>query len=544
MHGGQQCRNVDFEDRLVRRGLVKNMKIRRDGKRVKGLTGIWMALMLALLLAYTALAAAGTNNSKGSIKINQAVIGQEYHAYQILTLESYDTDQDAYTYQAANDLWKTWLSEKDQQQYVSIDSQGYVTWTGKTDAATVSAFAKAALAAAKAKNIDPVQKITAKSTAIEFTGLNLGYYLVDTTTGTLCSLDTTAPDVTMYEKNEQPTVDKQVKEDSTGEWVDQNTAQIGDEVEFKTTIAAKKGASNYVLHDTMTEGLTLLPGTIQVAEQSTSTPEELTEGQDYTIKLAAQYEGTARTETTDGCAFEIVFTQTYLDGISGNKDILVTYRAILNEKAVVAADPDASGQEKDSAANINTTKLEYGAGGYTEEASTKTFTFYFDLVKTDNKNVLLDGAEFALYDAKTGGSLIAVAADEAGEDGFYHVATAAEQEADGFVSAVIRAKDGKAVIRGLDADTTYWLEETRQPNGYNKLAERVEVVMKEQNLIAKIELVQNKNTWQAGGVHVVNQAGTELPETGGMGTTLLYLAGSALVLLAAALLLVKRMHRS
>ena len=64
-----------------------------------------------------------------------------------------------------------------------------------------------------------------------------------------------------------------------------------------------------------------------------------------------------------------------------------------------------------------------------------------------------------------------------------------------------------------------------------------------QNLTAEIEMVGDKNTWIEGGVHVINQKGTELPETGGMGTTLLYLGGSILTLLAAALLLVRRTHR-
>ena len=61
----------------------------------------------------------------------------------------------------------------------------------------------------------------------------------------------------MYEKNEQPPVKKEVKEDSTEKWEDENTAEIGDAVEFRTTIGAKPGAEGYVLHDVMTEGLTL-----------------------------------------------------------------------------------------------------------------------------------------------------------------------------------------------------------------------------------------------------------------------------------------------
>lgn len=519
------------------RGKVKNMKISKQIKDIKRWVSVLLTMLLAFTMAHTVLAASGTyEKNKGSITIDNAVVGETYNIYQILKLESYDTEKEAYSYTPASDTWKAWLEEKDQGKYVKVDAQGYVTWVGDTDAETVSAFAKAALAAAKTKNLASTASQKATATNIKFENLNLGYYLIDTTLGTLCSLDTTSPDVTMREKNEQPTVDKEVKEDSDGTWGDENTAQIGDTVEFHTTITAKKGARNYVLHDTMTEGLTLLPVSIQVAESTENASRKLVEGEDYTIKLAPQYGGTEGAATTDGCAFELVFAQSYLDGITGNKNIVVSYNAILNEKAVIAVNDD---KDKD-AANINRTKLDYGDASETKWDTTKTFTFYFDLVKTDNDKVLLNGAEFALYDAQKAGNLIAVVKES---DGIYRIATEKEKAVVGFQSATIKAKDGKAVIKGLDADTTYWLEETKQPDGYNKLAERAKVDMGAQNLTAEIEMVGDKNTWIEGGVHVINQKGTELPETGGMGTTLLYLGGSILTLLAAALLLVRRTHR-
>ena len=206
---------------------------------------------MVLSMSTVAFAAQGTNDNSGSITINDAVEGHTYNAYQVLVLESYNTDAGAYSYKA-NAAWKGWLES--QTQYVSIDAQGYVTWVKDADAA---AFAKAALAHAKETNIKPVDTKTANSAIVAFTGLNLGYYLVDTTLGTLCSLDTTRTDVEMYEKNEQPPVKKEVKEDSTEKWEDENTAEIGDAVEFRTTIGAKPGAEGYVLHDVMTEGLTL-----------------------------------------------------------------------------------------------------------------------------------------------------------------------------------------------------------------------------------------------------------------------------------------------
>ena len=528
---------MPWEYLLEKEGTVKNMKISKHIKDLRRWVSALLTMVLTFAMAHTVLAESGTyEKNKGSITIDNAMIGETYSVYQILKLESYDAEKKAYSYTPASEEWEKWL--KTQSDYMKLD-EGYVTWVGENNAERAAAFAKAALANVKAQGLEPIKKQTAESTKIEFKELNLGYYLIGTTLGTLCSLDTTNPNVTMREKNEQPTVDKEVKEDSTDKWGDENTAQIGDTVEFRTTIAAKKGARNYVLHDTMTAGLTLNPDSIKVEEQPSGTgSEKLTEGQDYTVKLAPQYGGTDTTAITDGCAFEIVFMQGYLDGITGNKNIVVSYNAILNEKAVMAIatdDPD-----NNPAANINKTKLEYGDASETTWDKTKTFTFYFDLVKTDNQNILLDGAEFALYDAEKDGNLIAVVNDVPGTDGVYRIATAAEQAVKGFSSAVIKTKEGKAVIKGLDANTTYWLQETKQPDGYNILANREKVMMGTQNLEAKIELVNDKNTWVEGGVHVINQKGTELPETGGMGTALLYLGGSVLTVLAAALLLLRR----
>ena len=250
-----------------------------------------------------------------------------------------------YAYKAHSD-WADWL--KTQNQYVSIDDQGYITWVGKTDDSTIATFAKEALAHAKEAGIQPSkQPQTASAPApgaqystVTFRDLNLGYYLVDTTLGTLCSLDTTAPNVEMYEKNDLPEIKKEVKEDSTGNWGDENTAEIGDIVEFKTTISAKKGAESYVLHDAMSAGLTLDPVSITVAE-----PNGLKKGQDAS---SGDYH-VVTTGLSDGCTFEVIFHQSYLDTLTTNTNIVVTYNAVVNENAAVYGDP-----------NTNKTKLKFG----------------------------------------------------------------------------------------------------------------------------------------------------------------------------------------
>ena len=474
-------------------------------KHLKKLAGCLLALVMILTMSNVAVvnAANGTNNNSGTITINDAIEGHTYNAYQILVLESYDTEKGAYAYKANSD-WESWL--KTQTQYVSIDDdQGYVTWVKDADAA---AFAKAALAHAEESSINPVKTEEATGTTVNFIDLNLGYYLIDTTLGTLCSLDTTKPSVEMYEKNEEPSVTKEVQEDSDKNWGDDNTAEIGDTVKFKTTITAKKGAESYVLHDVMSDGLTLNGDSIKVQVNG--------------VNLAATNYNIKTSGLTDGCDFEITFAQSYLDTITANTDIVVTYSAVVNENAVVHDD-----------ANTNKTKLTFGEDNRDETTwdETKTYTFKVDVVKMDSKNKVLDGAQFKLYDAKTGGNEIALIKVS---DGVYRLAKEKE-----IGEKYITTKDGQLEIKGFDANTNYYLEETKAPNGYNKLAERVEIAVKEANLEATVD----NGTYEEGGIQVINKTGSLLPGTGGMGTTVLYMAGGVLVIAAGALLIFRRrMH--
>lgn len=470
-------------------------------KRTKRIASVLLALVMALSLITTAFAAGET----GSITIDNAVVGQTYTIYQILDLESYNKDSGAYAYKATA-AWRDFInSAAIKDVYVKVDAQGYVTWDKKADVAT---FAKLAQEYAAKNSIGNQGTKKANSTTVEFTDLDLGYYLVDSTLGTICSLDTTNPSVTIKEKNAAPTVDKQVQENSDGTWGDTNDANIGDTVNFKTTINVVDGQpKNYVLHDKMSNGLTFDAGSVEVKIGDRT----LTPGSDYTLIANPK----------DGCTFEIEFKENVL---KPNDVVIVTYSATLNEKAVIYPEP-----------NTNETKLVYGEGSETTWDETKTFTYQFDLVKTKTDNTVLNGAEFKLYDAKTEGNEIALI-DEG--NGVYRVATAAEKAAEGFVSATIKA--GKVTIKGLDSGT-YYLEETKAPAGYNVLAERVEVKIDHANLTATVE----GDTYVSGGVQVINQTGAELPSTGGIGTTIFYVVGGLLVVAAGVLLVTrKRMSKS
>ena len=107
-------------------------------------------------------------------------------------------------------------------------------------------------------------------------------------------------------------------------------------------------------------------------------------------------------------------------------------------------------------------------------------------------------------------------------------------------SAIIVA--GHADISGLDKNTTYYLKEVAAPAGYNMVEGIIEVEIGEHSLSSTYDRIANGNTWNAemGGIAVVNLTGTELPSTGGMGTTLFYAVGGVLVAAAVVILITKK----
>ena len=499
-------------------------------KKMKKFVSLLVAMVMVLAMTtsvFAAQPASGTNAIKGSITIENAVVGQTYNIYRILELESFDNNKGAYSY-TANTEWENWLkTNTEAKKYVSFNGK-YVEWVGTNSDARAAEFAKLAQNQLTGKTVagtnTPETPDTGKKTAtIKFENLPLGYYLVDTSLGTLCSLNTTNVNVKMIEKNEVPPFDKLVQEDSDLSWGKDSTAQIGETVPFKTTITAKKGAQNYVVHDTMTEGLTLDQNSIVVKVGTT----QLTKDTHYTVAFN-QTHTDSKTNKEVTCDFHITFTKTYLDSITSDTTIVIEYNAILNDKATIT-EP-----------NTNKTRLEYGDKSSTEWITTNTRTFTFDIVKTTDKNILLNGAEFELYTTLTGGTKINLVKEK---DGVYRVATAAEAAVKDFKSAVIEA--GKVTIKGLDSDsaTNYYLEETKAPEGYNKLSARVFVDMtKSTSLVAKMHTDEEtqKEVYDEGGVQVINHTGTLLPSTGGMGTTVLYIAGGILVLAAVVLLFARR----
>ena len=478
-------------------------------KHAKKLASLLLVLVMAFALSMTAFAAG--EGETGSITINDAVPGQTYNAYQMLYLESYNKDAGAYAYKA-NSAWETWL--RTQTSYVSFDAQGYVTWVEGADAAAFAKLAQveAAKMTADATATAPAAAEGATYSTVKFESLKLGYYLVDTTLGTLCSLDTTNPDVVMEEKNEVPANVKTVEEDSTGNYGEKNDADIGQTVNFKSTITAQAGAENYVFHDTMSAGLTYT-GVTGITLNGTTV-----DASNYTVTAPA----------ADGDTFDVTFTQAFCDTLKANDQIVISYTATLNENAVIAGE-----------GNPNTSKVSYGDSSntkYTPDSQTKTYTWDVDVFKytmNGETETALAGATFTLSKNADGSNPIALVSEG---NNVYRVAKTGET---GTVTEITTDTTGKFTIKGLDADT-YYLTETKAPNGYNKLAGPVTVVIGENGVVnGTTEAPQGVDE-----VKILNQSGTELPSTGGVGTTIFYVVGGTLVLAAVVLLVTRKRMKS
>lgn len=258
----------------------------------------------------------------------------------------------------------------------------------------------------------------------------------------------------------------------------------------------------------MSTGLTFNSGSLKVTANDVVTT-------DYTL-----------TPTTNG--FTLVLPETYVSTLTKGTTIMVTYNATLNKDAVIDGD-----------GNTNEVKLGYGNHQNTVPSKVTTKSYQFDLVKVDGTaneggtHTLLNGAEFKLYETKTSDTALRFVKNA---DGSYRVALNTENGENVTDTIVV---NGKVHISGLDK-VNYWLDETRAPDGYNKLTERQEVKLSEGSQNATLET--GATTWAEGngGVVVENNAGTVLPGTGGMGTTLFYVIGGGLMVAAVVLLVTKK----
>lgn len=366
------------------------------------------------------------------------------------------------------------------------------------------------MAYAKKNNVTATQTVIpdAGATTATIDKLDLGYYLVGSTVGALCSLDTTNPEVTVRDKNEAPTVEKKIAKDGhTDNLVPNNSANIGEQVVYQTTINVKPGAKNYVLHDTMDSHLDF-DGNLQ-AHLSDGT--NLTNG-DYVVQKGP----------ADKCTFDISFTDVFYNKYRSRIDDGTITKIIFQYSATVKDDAVVKEEMK------NTTHLTYGDNNTTtEDSETITKTFGIPVFKYTKNDQALAGAEFMLStDPKCTDESKTLKFTLNNDTNKYRFAAHGN-------ATLTSLDNGRIDIEGLKAGT-YYLKETKAPDGYN-LLKKIQTIE-----IGEDGSIKLNGTAITDDVKVKNNSGIELPSTGGMGTTLIYLAGIVLVVLSGYVLISKR----
>lgn len=454
-----------------------------------------MKKTLAILLALVMILSLATVASAASITVEEALNGETYSAYKIM--EYSKSDDDSYSYYILKDNYESGLGELLTEAglafQASADGTQYILTTKSED---VDAEELAKYLYEKIETLETVAIASASEAAtdegVKFDNLETGYWFVTSSLGTLCTLQSYDADELVVEKNSMITDEKTVDEKS-------ESVQIGDTLTYTITLTDGKGTNlEATLTDTMSAGLTY-----NNDAQVTANNKSLTKDTDYTVTVTGG----------EGEETKVVYTFTadVISALNEGEQIVVTYTATLNEYASL------DGTE------TNVEYVEYSEQK-TEGNTVEVKDYNLTVNKTDGTNPL-KGAQFELYrDEETDPVELIDITDNISEPAedtvYYRVATEDETG----VTTIDMTDATSAVIYGLDGDSTYSLLETKSPNGYNLLDEAKEVAMEDGDQE----------------VEIVNNSGSVLPSTGGIGTTLFYVFGGILVVGAAVVLVTKK----
>ena len=507
-------------------------------KHIKKLASLLLALVMALSLAVTAFAA-----ETYSITINNSAEGHTYEAYQIFTGDL--ATNEAGNKVLSNIVWGSGVSEAGQ---TALGDAAAKTETLKTEA-DAKAFAKAVApylttAAGSANTVTDGKYV--------ISGLAAGYYLVKDQDGSLIGdndsyteyIIQVVGNVTATPKSDVPEVQKKVKDinDSTDttktDWQDSADYDIGDSIPFQLKATLADNVSSYttykvVFHDTLSKGLTY--------NNDAKVYIDGTETNGFTVTATVNADGT--TTLTVSCD-----DVKALD--AGNSSVItVEYTAKLNENAVLGSAGNPNEVYLEYSNNPNKSEAGSNETGETPKDVVIVFSYKTIINKVDSENKPLTGAAFKLE------KLIK------GEDG----------AADTWTTVKEFAVDGTTTsftFSGLD-DGQYKLTETKTPVGYNTIDPIYFVIEATHDETADAPTLKTLNAYltdangnkqtemkdgesvnidlgtvdlTAGSITttVVNKSGSELPSTGGIGTTIFYVLGGVLVLAAVVLLVTKK----
>ena len=484
-------------------------------KRMKKIMALMLAAIMMMAMSVTAFAAegaTGTNTLTVNVKSTepaQDLKGQTINLYKLFDVtesKSGETTNYAYT---VNNTYKAALASVLKIGETSKD-EDFVKAVADQEA-TIQQFANDFTAKALTDNLGATKtsgKIAESKTSYEFTGLDAGYYLVYVTGGkeiqsSLVTVDETTNTVNL--KTEAPSIEKTA---------DKTTVNIGDVVKYTVTgsIPDTTGYDQYqyIIHDELSTGLDFVNDATGTALGEGATTVNVTVAfTDTSLVVGGTTPTTATLDTVNNRKMSLdLSTWVKANQENKGKEFTVTYYAKVNKNAVVI--------EKNKA------QLEYGnkpgETTTTTPSEAKTPTYPLDILKIKkDSNVKLAGAKFSLYtsetDAKNGTNPIKVT----GDNGNYVVdSTSTTTE---FVSVEnIEGKDYNLHVNGL-AEGTYYLVETKAPDGFNKLTAPVKIT-----ITKSADADATKWTISKDGddetdkiIDIANSTGSLLPSTGGRG---------------------------
>ena len=532
--------------------------------------------VLAFVIAMVMTVALGVivhADDAGSITVTNAEIGKKYELYKLFDATVSPSGDIAYSLPEGKNADAFFNNYFEIKNGNIIQKKNFTTDVLKTDEFKKWASSFGSLAG----------ETIASSGTVTWSPIDYGYYFVKSEVGAVLSVDSANPAANVIDKNQTVTFDKNIVEGDN--LVKANQAGLKIDVPFDITVNAKnydgeEKIFEYVIYDTMDPGWTMKDAPVVKVGETTL------DNSKYAISYKDK-DDNATTTLADAEYFEISIPWTTNGTKDGdflyqpNDKINVTYTAILDpEKAAFV--------NVGTTANLNTAQVKYYKGGDQPNQpsgdlgtkQTKTWETGLTIIKKDGEGNVLTGAQFTL--TSTNGTKVSYVyekkyvADAAGtyyklKDGTYTAEAPNNDETHDSVyentsekyklveEAKVMGKDqnpatissyvddeGKVKFTGLGAGT-YKIEETVVPAGYNK-ADDIEFTIGYEINYETLDITWNSNndkvvpdgTTKLFDTTVVNNKGTELPSTGGMGTTIFYVIGGILVLAAAIILISKR----
>lgn len=495
-------------------------------KSIKRIIALLLTAVMTMTMSVTAFAADG-NNLTVSVQGNQDLNGQTislYKLFDVTTSGSGENKNYAYTVNTATG-YKNAIKSALGTSFSGTTDVEYaeaVKTLGEDKSAPVQKFANdfteyALKNGTTVKATKTSGKITGKNTtSFVFNGLDKGYYLVYVTGGKKIqsSLVTVDGETTVSLKTEAPSITKTA---------DKETVSIGQVVKYTVagSVPDTTGYAEYVykIHDTLSNGLdfvndakgtAVIGNTVNVSVAFEDATDE------STAPTTATLSGTGnRTMTLDLSAWVKANQQT-----NKGKNFTVTYYAKVNKDAVVTEKNSATLEYGNNPKDTTTTTP--------SEAKTPTYSLDINKIKTGSKEQL-EGAKFSLYTSETDAKNRTNPIKVTGNNGNYVVdSTSATTE---FES--VENIDGKGYnlrVNGL-AEGTYYLVETKAPDGFNKLTAPIVIkITKSADTDVNNWTISKDGTVETDKIiDVENSTGSILPSTGGMGTIAFAVVAAILV---------------